>query len=166
MNKMKKIVLSAFIFALTITASNDVNAQGYDRAIGLRFGGTSGITYKTGGGFEGILGFWGNGFSVTGLKEFYATAFDTSELSWYYGYGGHIAFFSSGNPGNNYGRGDRRYDDSVVGFGIDGIIGLEFNPTEIPFAFSIGVKPFIEVDTNGGVYGAPDPAIGIKYIIR
>ena len=163
---MRRIILSTFILALMVAASKDASAQGYDRAIGLRFGGTSGITYKTGGGFEGILGFWGNGFSVTGLKESYATAFDTPELSWYYGYGGHVAFFNDGDPGTNFGRGDRRYNDSEIGFGIDGIIGLEFNPTEIPFAFSFGIKPFIEIDTDGNVYGAPDPAIGIKYIIR
>ncbi|KYG83421.1 hypothetical protein [Roseivirga echinicomitans] len=162
---MKKIIVSTFIFALLFTVSNEAKAQNYNTALGLRFGGTSGVTFDK-GHFEGILGFWGNGFSVTALHVNYATAFETPELNWFYGYGGHVAFFNNGNPGNNYGRGDRRYDDSTVGFGVDGIIGLEFKPNEIPFAFSFGLKPFLEIDTNGNFYGAPDPAIGIKYIIN
>ncbi|MGW8121675.1 hypothetical protein ACV07N_03370 [Roseivirga echinicomitans] len=162
---MKKFIVSAFILTLFFSVSNEAKAQNYNTAVGLRFGGTSGITFNK-GNFEGILGFWGNGFSVTGLHEKHTTAFETPELNWFYGYGGHVAFFNDGSPGKNYGRGDRRYNDATVGFGIDGIIGLEFTPREVPFAFSIGVKPFIEVDTNGNFYGAPDPAIGIKYIIN
>lgn len=162
---MKRIMICAFMVTLAFGFSKKANAQDYNTAIGLRFGGTSGLTLKT-TGFEGILGFWGNGFSLTGLAEKHTMAFDSPDVNWYYGFGGHVAFFSDGDPGSNFGRGDRRYDDGEVGFGIDGIVGLEFTPAEIPLAFSFGVKPFIEIDTNGEFHAAPDPAIGIKYIIK
>ena len=51
-----------------------------------------------------------------------------------------------------------------MAFGIDGVLGLEYKAREIPFIFSFGIKPFIEIDTDGRFYGAPDPGFGIKYV--
>lgn len=162
---MKRIIICAFVAMLAFGFSNQAKAQDYNTAVGLRFGGTSGLTIKT-RGFEGIVGFWGNGFSLTGLAEKHTMAFDSPDVNWYYGWGGHVAFYNDGDPRYDYGRGDRRYDDSEVGFGIDGIVGLEFSPREIPLAFSLGLKPFLEIDTDGDLHAAPDPAIGIKFIIN
>lgn len=160
--KTKLLTICTIILLSTYTAS----AQ--SSSLGLRFGGTSGISYKHNSAadrtFEGILGFWGNGFGLTGLRERSTIAFNEPSLRWYYGAGAHIAFYNSRSQGNDFGRGGRAYTDNEMGFGLDGTLELEYRLNDIPFAFSLGFKPFIEIDTDGRVHGGPDPALGIKFI--
>ncbi len=86
---------------------------------------------------EGILGAFGNGFSLTGLIEKNAQAFDVEGLNWYYGGGARIAFYNGHRYYGVDGR-DLRYRDSHdVGVGINGIIGLGMLPINIPLAFSL-----------------------------
>ncbi len=143
-------------------------AQNYDSSIGLRAGGTSGFTYKknlkSNTSFEGLLGLWNNGFGITALVEKNVSAFDTPNLSWYYGAGGHFAIY--GNNGNGFARGERRADSGDLGIGVDGILGLEYKFDDIPFSMSIGVKPFLEFDTSGNTFLAIDPGFGIRYILK
>jgi len=143
----------------------------YKTALGIRIGGTSGATikhfFRPATAVEGILGTFGNGFSITGLVEKNAQAFDVEGLNWYYGGGAHIAFYN----GNRYygleGRHVRYRDNHDVGVGINGIIGMEYLlPDNIPVAFSLDLKPFIEIDSDGDVGVAPDLALGIKFLIR
>jgi len=143
----------------------------YKTALGIRVGGTSGLAvkhfFRPATAVEGILGTFGNGFSITGLVEKNAQAFDVEGLNWYYGGGAHIAFYN----GNRYygvdGRDVRYRDNHDVGIGINGIIGLEYMlPDNIPVAFSLDLKPFIEIDSDGDVGVAPDLALGIKFLIR
>jgi hypothetical protein len=143
----------------------------YKTALGIRLGGTSGADikhfFRPATAFEGIVGAFGDGFSLTGMIEKNAQAFDVEGLNWYYGGGAHIAFYNGRPYYNVYGR-DLRYRDSHdVGIGIDGIIGLEYIlPDNIPVAFSIDLKPFIEIDSDGDVGVAPDLALGVKFLIR
>lgn len=141
------------------------NKSSYRTAIGVRGGGTSGLTIKQLSGqnaIEGIVGMWGSGFSLTGLYERYVPA-GVDGLNWYYGGGGHVAF-STGKIYNNNSRYLDYYDgkDGGVGLGLDGIVGLEYKISPIPFAISLDLKPFFEVNTMGGTYVALDPGIGIK----
>ena len=159
MKTFKKLMLTSFLMLLISSTGFAQNSN----SIGLRFGGTSGITFKHNSSFEAILGFWGNGVSVTGLFEKSKQAFDEPGLNWYYGVGGHVAFFNDNAPGNDFGRGDRVYLANEMAFGVDGIFGLEYKIPEIPFALSLGFKPFLEIDTDGRFYGAPDPGFGIKF---
>lgn len=143
----------------------------YKTAIGGRFGGTSGVTvkhfYRPATAFEGILGLFGNGFSVTGLVEKNAQAFEVSGLNWYYGGGAHVAFYNGRRYYNVYGRDVTYRDNHDIGVGVNGIIGLEYMlPDNIPVAFSADFKPFIEIDGDGDVGVAPDFALGIKFLIR
>jgi hypothetical protein len=143
----------------------------YKTSLGIRLGGTSGATvkhfFRPATAVEGILGTFGNGFSITGLVEKNAQAFDVKGLNWYYGGGAHIAFYN----GNKYywmeGRHVHYRDNNDVGVGINGIIGLEYMlPDNVPVAFSLDLKPFIEIDSDGDVGVAPDLALGIKFLIR
>jgi len=143
----------------------------YKTALGIRIGGTSGATvkhfFKPATAIEGILGTFGNGFSVTGLVEKNAQAFDVQGLNWYYGGGAHVAFYNGRDHYWVEGRHVRYRDDSDIGIGINGIIGLEYMlPDNIPVAFSLDLKPFIEIDSDGDVGVAPDLALGIKFLIR
>ncbi len=135
----------------------------YQTAIGLRAGETSGLTLKqffsTSGAFEGIVGLWNNGMSATFLLETYAPAFNVHGLNWYYGGGGHAAFET-----RYYYFEGRRYNHAGgIGLGLDGIIGIEYKILPIPFAISLDLKPYVEVNTDGRFYLGPDPGIGLKF---
>jgi hypothetical protein len=169
---MKKLSFLFVITAILVTSTwssygQALNTPDYNTAIGLRVGGTSGITIKhfMGGGpaaFEGIIGLWPNALSLTGLYEKHANA-GASGLKWYYGGGAHVAFIST----RYHDRGYYYYRDSApedgVGIGIDGIVGIEYKINPIPFAISLDLKPFIELNTMGGTFWAIDPALGIKF---
>ncbi len=172
---IKNIGIPIILLLLSIGVSHaqytPVFRTPYKTSLGIRIGGTSGATvkhfFRPATAVEGILGTFGNGFSLTGLIEKNAQAFDVEGLNWYYGGGAHIAFYN----GNRYygveGRNVHYRDSHDVGIGINGIIGLEYMlPDEIPVAFSLDLKPFIEIDSDGDVGVAPDLALGIKFLIR
>ncbi|MBD3637524.1 MAG: hypothetical protein HUJ25_09240 [Crocinitomicaceae bacterium] len=143
-----------------------VNKKSYSTAIGLRAGGTSGLTIKQFLGqrsaLEGILGVWGHGFSATLLYENHVNAFGVPGFSWYFGAGGHAAFHSGHYV---YYHRDFRYEyyePGAFGLGVDGIVGLEYKIPPIPMAISLDVKPFIEVISTGRAWMSLDPGLGIK----
>lgn len=138
------------------------NTPNYKTALGLRVGGTSGLTFKHffGGStaFEGIVGVWPNALGFTGLIEKHVPAFDVDGLNWYYGGGGHIVAGTERvyYEGRRYDRGDE------LGLGVDGMLGIEYKIPPIPFAVSLDLKPFIEVQTDGDAFLALDPGLGVK----
>ncbi|TDO03210.1 hypothetical protein [Sunxiuqinia elliptica] len=160
---MKKNLLVLTLFLLI---SGAAMAQ-YDYAIGLRSGGTSGLTLKKNYGataIEGLIGFWHDGFSVTALWEKNQMAFNEPGLNWVYGVGGHIAVYGNDFDGRGSGWYDHPhdYDDGDLGLGIDGIVGLEYKIPNAPIAFGIDLKPYLEIVTEGGVLFSIDPGIGVK----
>ncbi len=165
--KTNKIKI-ALAFAAMLFSIESYSQSNYNTAIGLRAGGTSGLTIKgfTGSStaLEGILGLWPSGFSATLLVEKYVPAFNVSGLNWYYGGGGHASFYT-GRIYRPYGPRPYRYyeyRENAFGLGIDGIAGIEYKIPEAPIAFSLDFKPFMEINTYGGVFFAIDPGIGIK----
>lgn len=164
MNPLKKIVI---IITLVMTGSTAAVSQSFDSdykyALGLRAGGPSGITFKintqNSNSVEFIAGFWYDFINITALFEKNAPAFDVDGMRWYFGGGGHISFFTSEI------NDDRWYYRRGEGYalGIDGIVGLEYKIPPIPFAVSLDLKPFIEVDRAGEVHLGIDPGLGIKF---
>jgi hypothetical protein len=166
-----KTIISGLLVIATVTCiaqdnSLPVNLQqgksDYHTAIGLRGGETSGFTFKQkyaqSRAIEGIIGVWRNGISATLLVETYEQAFDVPGLKWYYGAGAHASMETSYYyiDGRRYSRG------GGLGLGVDGIVGIEYKIPPIPFAISLDVKPYAEVNTNGNIYFGPDPGLGIK----
>ncbi len=137
----------------------------YQTAIGFRAGGTSGLTIKQftsdNMAIEGILGIWPFSMSATGLIEFY-TPTEVEGLNWYYGAGGHIAFETGriyyANDVNRY-----VYREGDLGLGADGILGIEYKILPIPFAISLDLKPFFEINTNGRAFLSLHPELGVKF---
>ena len=88
-----------------------------------------------------------DGFKVTGLYEIHVPAFQTNELFWFYGGGGHIG---SKDPKN-------------INIGVDGVVGLEWVVREIPFSFSMDLKPSLELidDIDLSVFQA---GLSIRYV--
>lgn len=160
---MKKIILSLLTLLLVSTMAQ---AQ-YNFAIGLRSGGTTGLTLKKNYGptaLEGIIGFWDDGFSATLLWEKNQRAFNEPGLRWYYGLGGHLAVYGDDfdERGPSWYRHGHHFTDGGLGLGVDGILGLEYKIPNAPIAVSIDLKPYLEIVTDGGAFFSPDPGIGIK----
>ena len=156
---------------LCLSAVIHSHAQ-YQTALGVRIGGTSGLAakyfYRPELAMEGIFGTFGNGFSVTALIEKYAPVYDAPGLYVYYGGGAHLAFYNGKSSNySNFGHEVDYRKNNDVGFGINGIVGIEYRlPDKIPVAFSLDLKPFMEIGSGGYVAVAPDPSIGIKFILR
>lgn len=148
---------------------NTVGSETFKTAIGLRAGGTSGLTIKqffeTKKAIEGIFGVYPRGFSFTGLYEIYTPA-GVNGLNFYYGAGAHAGMLGSKAY---YMNGMMRmhndvyyYSDNNWSMGLDGILGIEYKIIPIPFALSLDMKPYIELNTAGRVFISLDPGIGIK----
>lgn len=129
--KLNKILLGITLSLFCLSAT----AQNYNTGIGLRAGDASGLTVKhfigANTAIDGIITTDKDlsAFRVTGLYEIHTSAFNTNQLFWFYGGGGH--FGSSGK--------------SDVNIGIDGVVGLEWVVPEIPFSFSMDVKPSLDI---------------------
>jgi hypothetical protein len=171
-----KIVLAAFTVILITALVPDVRAQ-YNMQAGVRVGGTTGVTakyfYQPSYAIEGIIGTFGNGFSITGLWEKYRPIYDrynnaVEGLYLYYGGGPHLAFYNGDSNNDGLpGREVNYHRNNDVGFGFNGIVGLEYRmPRNIPIAFTADLKPFVEIGSAGHVSAAPDPSVGVKFIFR
>lgn len=141
----------------------------YTKAIGLRAGETSGITYKQFftpvEAFEGILGLWPNAIGITGLYEKYVPFGSVSGLNWYFGGGAHLSIgtgklFYFEREGSRYYSYRSKYPGLAVG--VDGLVGIEYKLPKAPFAISFDIKPFLEVNNGGVLYTSFDPGLGIK----
>ncbi len=160
---MKNIVLLFLLFSFGGT----VNAQ-YNFAVGVRSGGTSGITLKNNfshSAVEGLIGFWDDGISVTALIEKRKMAFGVPNLQWYYGVGGHISVYGkdfNGKGGPAWYRHPLSDSDGEIGFGADGVVGFGYKIPKIPLAVSIDLKPNIEVVKGSDILYWIDPGVGLK----
>jgi hypothetical protein len=166
---VQKVKLAVLIVGLISVLP--LSAQDYKTSLGARVGGTSGVSvkhfYSRNMAFEGLLGFFGNGTSITGLVEKHQTAFDTKGLKFYYGAGAHVAFYNGRYYyRNGFWRDINYYDQREAAFGVNGIVGLEYTIDELPIAFSLDFKPFVEVGPGGYVGFSPDPSVGIKFTIK
>lgn len=164
---MKRVGLVTILMACAMA----VSGQDYTTSLGARVGGTSGVSvkhfYSRNMAVEGILGFFGNGTSITGLLEKHQQAFDTKGLQFYYGAGAHVAFYNGKYYyRNGFWRDINYYDRREVAFGVNGVLGLEYTIDDLPIAFSVDFKPFVEVGPGGYVGFSPDPSVGIKFTIK
>lgn len=155
---MKRIYL-AFIFASVSIFS--LNAQNYDTGIGIRGGLFSGITVKyfleDDNAIEGILETRWSGIALTGLNEYYFDSFELEGLYWYAGYGSHIGIWD----GDNVGWSDDNGSEFVLG--IDGIIGLEYNFSNVPINISIDWKPAFNL-IGGDSFWGDNGGLSLRYV--
>jgi len=169
---MKPIIFLTALVILCMTIKEGQAQAQPGTSIGIRIGGTSGLSakyfYRNDKCVEGILGTFGNGFSITGLIEKYSPVYNATGLYVYYGGGMHLAFYNGKDHFNSYfGRETDYHKNNDVGVGINGIVGIEYRLSEnIPIAISLDLKPFIEMGSYGYVSFAPDPSLGVKFIIR
>lgn len=140
---MKKVFT---ILCLTLIATFAIQlsskAQGYDNAIGGRFGAANGITFKTTLGdnkmLDLIANFRSNNtynyFRVTGLYEVYKPIANAGGLNYYYGIGGSIGSVKY-----------KPYNSSDLYLSVDGVLGLDYKFADAPINVSLDWKPAIEL---------------------
>jgi len=165
-----KVFLVAFL-AIVITAAN---AQVKQYQAGFRMGVTTGftgraITNET-WAFEGMLGFRSGGAQFYGLLETRKRLEfpRTDKFFLYYGGGAHIGYvgWQKYYAYEYYDRYDYwgRYANYGLAFGIDGVIGLEYQFESVPITLGLDYKPFFEF--FGPFYFRAnfwDFAFGIRY---
>jgi hypothetical protein len=140
MKKVFTILCLTFVATLAITFSS--KAQGYDNAIGGRFGAANGVTFKTTLGenkmIDLIANFRSNNnynyFRITGLYEVYNKINDVQGLNWYYGIGGSIGSVKY-----------KPYNSSDLYLSVDGVLGLDYKFADAPINLSLDWKPAIQL---------------------
>jgi len=150
---MKNKISLAVGLATALCLFTNLNGYGqqFTNALGIRLGGTTGITYKhfynPTHAVEGIVGTFGNGFSITGLIEKYQPVYNATGLNVYYGGGMHLAFYDGRGSYYSYiGHEVEYHNRNDFGMAINGVIGLEYRfPENVPLAVSFDLKPFIEL---------------------
>jgi hypothetical protein len=162
---MKKVLISA-LFVLALLFCKHSDAQDYQSAVGLKFGGyENGLSAKyftnAAVSLEGDLGFRAHGVVITGLFEFNQVAFGVPDLKFYYGAGAHIGAEGSGVY-QTIGGQNEVYNTSHILLGIDGVIGLEYHIPQSPIAVSLDLNPRGELAS--GPYFDLAPALGLKYV--
>lgn len=147
------------LFAVVLFSVTTI-AQDYQNAVGLRGGYVGGITFKHFLGeskaVDGILSFRQQGVLVTGLYEIHKNAFEVERLNWYYGYGAHVGIWGA-NTERDF------YPDGGPIIGIDGVIGIEYYISEIPFTIGVDWKPAINLIGRAGFW-AEDAALSVRYV--
>ncbi len=144
--KIKSLLFTLAFLSMGMTSFS----QDYINAVGARFGSSQGISGKhfisTTDAVEGILATRWGGFNLTGLWERHTLAFDVDALYFYYGAGAHVGFWDNTSPWFDSGT-------STAVIGIDGIVGLEYNFSEIPFNISLDYKPAFNLIGYTGFWG-------------
>jgi hypothetical protein len=152
MKIISKILLVTALFVATMQAG----AQDNDVQAGFRFGNTTGftgrITTENNFALEGILGFRSGGAQLYVLfenrKPLYLNRVDNMFL--YFGAGGHVGFVRWNEYDKNYDPYHGYYDDYYdwhfgAAFGIDGIVGMEYEFASAPISLAVDFKPFFEL---------------------
>lgn len=147
-----------------------VVSNDFSNALGVRFGATSGLTFKhkfnTYNSMELILGGGGHHYGLTGLYERNVLT-GVNGLGIYFGAGGHIGggyYRTWGYYDPYYDRvyyRDNYYYGPVIG--VDAIAGIEYKIPKAPLALSLDMKPYVEFNRWNGTYFNLDPGLGIKF---
>ncbi len=164
---MKKITLLFSMLFVMAVASN-LKAQDYNSAIGLRFGYPLSISYKTFltesnalelyAGYRGYSGIYSY-FTVGGLYEIHKPINGVDGLSWYYGGGVSVQFFTYDN---SYVFTD---DNGSLGVGISGVLGLDYKFADAPFNLSVDFLPTIRFGGwDSGYYSWG--ALAARYVLK
>jgi len=135
-------------------------AEGYDKAIGVKmFPGA--ISYKkfikNNKAFEAIGYITLDGLSISLVKEFYAPIMEVDQLTWFYGYGGHLGIWSDEFKRTNLGT-----SNSNIAVGFDGIIGLDYKIKNSPINISFDWQPSFSIIQ---AYFKNQGGIGVRYTL-
>ena len=93
-------------------------------------------------------------------KEIHASTLHTTQLSWSFGGGLHTGYWVT--KGN--------YVPTAFKFGLDGVLGLEYNLDFIPLTIGAQVRPYVQYNSGQENYSLRyydvDYGVIVRYIIR
>ncbi len=156
-------------------------AQYYEQAVGLRGGGSAGVTYKKFfsdmESLDLLLSGRNDGLQLTVLHTFNKPLKSgiSDNFFFYYGIGGHVGWervarrqrlliINNNPPGpntieDNFNRG------SEFSMGVNGIAGVEYRFLGIPFAVGLDVKPYLNfIGFRTTQFRFWDAALSVKYV--
>ena len=149
---MKKIIIAIVaVFAMSSVASAQIQDLGLRGGWGHDLSGEISAMWGLGNNrLETDLGIASNGHYIN-LTGVYQWKWDLgSDFGWFAGVGANIGLWNGTN------------EHDGLGLGLALQVGLEFNPSAIPFQFTLDFRPqydFIGYDTGFG----PAGALGIRY---
>lgn len=144
--RIRQTIIAAGIFMLltgmvtthSFAQNKTANTKDYKTAVGLKFLNGGGLSLKTflseKEAAEFIGFFYYEGTRITGLYEFHGSLNTEGNLRWYLGIGGHASLYRK---------------SSARGFGVDGVIGLDFKFPNQPFNIAIDWQPSVEFGVGG-----------------
>jgi len=154
---MKNFLIVIIMLFLVYGASAQ-ESQTYNRAIGIKFPAGFAITYKQFvtdyNNVEAEAMFGSNSFRAVGLYEFNFDIPGIDGLRWYVGPGAHIGFWNHTD--------EQQKKGTSAGFGIDGVLGLDYKVADYPINVSLDWQPAVDIVGSSGftpAYGG----IGIRY---
>ena len=150
---MKNFCLISALLILLLssekTMAQKTGTTEYQTAIGIKVFPFA-LSLKTKVGVRGknsieFLGYFKDGFRLTGLYEFGGKLNTDGNLKWYLGFGGHAGFSDKSHGGD-------------VKLGADGIIGLDYKFKNLPLNLSLDWQPALGIGednsfTNWGGLG-------------
>jgi hypothetical protein len=164
---MKKLVLLFSMFLL-VALTSALKAQDYHSAIGLRLGSPLAASYKffisETDAIEVYLGFRSYGsigytfINPGAMYEHHLPISSVDGLHWYFG-GGASAYLYSyksiyGTAGSNF------------GFGINGVLGLDYKFKDAPLNLSVDWLPTIVIGGDFGGFGGGYYALSARYVLK
>lgn len=167
---MKKIL----ILLLILAATGSAYSQNFERQLGMRLGTMSGITGKVVmnkmTAIQGTLGFRKGGIQLYTLLEVYKMLDKKTNQNWYMYFGGgiHVGYINGYNKVRRWSNSTGYYweEEQATGpvFGLDAVMGVEYNISAIPLVLFFEFKPMAELQGFKRVkVNFWDTAIGIVY---
>jgi hypothetical protein len=152
------VLAQNFSLDTIVNRQQHLYAEGYNKAIGVKmFPGA--ISYKKftkqNKAYEAIGYITLDGLSLSIVKEFYAPIVDVDQLTWFYGYGGHLGIWSDEFKRTNLGT-----SNSNIAVGFDGIIGLDYKIKNSPINLSFDWQPSFSIIQ---AYFKNQGGIGVRY---
>lgn len=172
---MKKIANNVRTFAMVVcllSGATLLKAQQGQTGVGIRLGTDPGITVKhfvrENGAIEGILHTGYRGLMVTGLYEWHTPISSAPGLKFYAGLGAHLGMFDHYSRYYYYRHGNHYHYDVIEGhrgvsIGPDGIIGLEYDFSEIPLNLGLDIKPALDFHGDH-VHTYVDGALSVRVL--
>ncbi|MBP7477023.1 MAG: hypothetical protein KA797_00760 [Chitinophagales bacterium] len=121
----------------------------FKNAIGIKGGYGLGLTYKRyfnqNGAFEGILHWFPGSARISALYEFIIPIKPVDNLSFFVGPGAHLGL------------------GPVVWFGMDAIVGIEYQLKEIPVNLSLDWQPGIDIVGGGVGFWGGQGGLAVRY---